>query len=82
MTDISYITKQKFSEIINIDYKDINTKRFNQKIYHKLLEKVGDRCYNNGYTLRNSVEIINKSLCKCADTEDDHRWDDLKKLTN
>ena len=64
MTDISYITKQKFSEIINIDYKDINTKRFNQKIYHKLLEKVGDRCYNNGYTLRNSVEMINKSLCK------------------
>ena len=40
MTDISYITKQKFSEIINIDYKDINTKRFNQKIYNKLLEKV------------------------------------------
>ena len=33
MTDISYITKQKFSEIINIDYKDFNTKRFNQKIY-------------------------------------------------
>ena len=64
MTDISYITKQKFSEIINIDYKDINTKRFNQKIYNKLLEKVGDRCYNNGYTLRNSVEMINKSLCK------------------
>ena len=32
MTDISYITKQKFSEIINIDYKDINTKQFNQKI--------------------------------------------------
>ena len=35
MTDITYITKQKFSEIINIDYKDINTKQFNQKIYHK-----------------------------------------------
>ena len=63
MTDISYITKQKFSEIINIDYKDI-TKRFDEKIYHKLLEKVGDRCYNNGYTIKNSVEMINKSLCK------------------
>ena len=29
-----------------------------------LLEKVGDRCYNNGYTIKNSVEMINKSLCK------------------
>ena len=38
MTDISYITKQKFSEIINIDYKDI-TKRFNEKIYHKTIRK-------------------------------------------
>ncbi|MDP7196888.1 MAG: DUF177 domain-containing protein [SAR202 cluster bacterium] len=25
---------------------------------------------------------LNKSLCKCAGTGDDHRWDELKKLTN
>ena len=73
MTDITYITKQKFSEIINIDYKDINTKQFNQKIYHKLLEKVGDRCYNNGYTLRNSVEMINKSLCKLENLDSENK---------
>ena len=63
MTDISYITKQKFSEIINIDYKDINTKRFNQKIYNKL-----NRIYKH-----NCLKATRYTICKGNDTNNQYR---------
>ena len=64
MKDISYINTQKLSEIINIEYNEINTKNLDQKVYNKLLEKVDNKCYKNGYILKNSIKMINKSLCK------------------
>ena len=36
MKDISYINTQKLSEIINIEYNEINTKNLDQKVYNKL----------------------------------------------
>ena len=73
MKDLSYINTQKLSEIINIEYNEINTKNLDQKIYNKLLEKVDNKCYKNGYILKNSIKMINKSLCKLENLDSENK---------
>ena len=73
MKDISYINTQKLSEIINIEYNEINTKNLDQKVYNKLLEKVDNKCYKNGYILKNSIKMINKSLCKLENLDSENK---------
>ena len=73
MKDISYINTQKLSEIISIEYNEINTKNLDQKIYNKLLEKIDNKCYKNGFILKNSIKMINKSLCKLENLDSENK---------
>jgi DNA-directed RNA polymerase subunit E'/Rpb7 len=51
-------------ENIKLNLNEMDTKNLNLKIYKKICEKVESKCYSNGYILKNSVDLINKSLGK------------------
>ena len=60
----SYISTQLFTENIKLNLNEINTKNLNLKIYSKICGKIEGKCYNNGFVLKDSVELINKRLGK------------------
>jgi DNA-directed RNA polymerase subunit E'/Rpb7 len=51
-------------ENIKLNLNEMDTKNLNLKIYKKICVKVDSKCYSNGYILKNSVDLINKSLGK------------------
>ena len=58
MKDISYINTQKLSEIINIEYNEINTKNLDQKIYNKRKRRIYYSKYYN--TKKDNKKFKNK----------------------
>lgn len=59
--DLSYISVQKLSEKINIKPNELN-KNINETIFYKLKTQNEGLCINEGYIIKNSIEIINKSM--------------------
>ena len=51
-------------ENIKLNLKEIDTKNLNLKIYKTICEKVENKCYSEGFILKNSIDLINKSLGK------------------
>jgi hypothetical protein len=48
-------------ENIKLNLKEIDTKNLNLKIYKTICEKVENKCYSEGFILKNSIDLINKS---------------------
>tara|TARA_Y100001958_G_C21247647_1_gene579263 strand:+ start:7054 stop:7584 length:531 start_codon:yes stop_codon:yes gene_type:complete len=59
--DLSFITNQKLSTKINIKPDELN-QNINEIIYYKLKSMNEGLCINEGYIIKNSIEIINKSM--------------------
>jgi DNA-directed RNA polymerase subunit E'/Rpb7 len=64
MGNKSYVCDQLFMENIKLNLKEIDTKNLNLKIYKTICEKVENKCYSEGFILKNSIDLINKSLGK------------------
>ena len=60
---LSYINIQKLNIKINIKPNELN-KNINEIIFLKLKKKTEGICINVGYVIRNSIDIINKSIGK------------------
>tara|TARA_Y100001958_G_scaffold159682_1_gene162418 strand:- start:2167 stop:2685 length:519 start_codon:yes stop_codon:yes gene_type:complete len=61
--DESYITDELLDITINIDIKDIN-KNINEIIINKIKNRIEGVCIDNGFIIKNSVNIVNKSIGK------------------
>ena len=59
--NLSYINLQKLSKKINIEPNELN-KNINETIYLKLIELNEGFCIDEGYIIKNSIKIINKSM--------------------
>ena len=58
---LSYINTQKLNKKINIKPNELN-QNINETIYLKLKNIVEGYCINEGYIIKNSIDIINKSI--------------------
>ena len=66
---MNYYNSEILNDKIHIDFKDINNKDINTKIYSLLKSKVENKCYKSGFILKNSVKPINKSLGKLVNLD-------------
>ena len=73
MSNISYINNQILNETIYLSYNEINIKDINQILRNKLIEKKEGKCYNNGYIIRGSINIINKTLGKLVNLDSENK---------
>jgi|TARA_B110000495_G_C22936194_1_gene547505 DNA-directed RNA polymerase subunit E'/Rpb7 len=64
MNNQSYVSNQLFTENIKLNLNEINTKNLNLKLYTKICEKIENKCYKEGYILKNSIKLVNKNLGK------------------
>ena len=64
MSNLSFVNEQLLNEIVNITNRDLNTTDINNEIYNKLIEKIENKCYNNGFIIKDSIELVNKTLGK------------------
>jgi len=60
----NYYNTQIFTEDLQLEYHNINTKNINLKIYNILKKKIENKCYKNGFIIKDSLKIINKNLGK------------------
>ena len=58
---LSYINLQKLSKKINIKPNELN-QNINETIHFKLKELNEGYCIDEGYIIKNSIDIINKSM--------------------
>ena len=61
--DTSYLIKELLDIIININVKDIN-KNINEIIHSKIKNKLEGVCIDSGYVIKDSINIVNKSIGK------------------
>jgi DNA-directed RNA polymerase subunit E'/Rpb7 len=59
--DLSFISNQKLSTKINLKPNELN-KNINEIIFYKLKTQNEGFCIKEGYIIKNSIEIINKSM--------------------
>ena len=59
----TYLIKELLDITVNIDVSEIN-KNINEIIYNKIKEKVENLCISSGFVIKDSIEIINKSIGK------------------
>ena len=62
MNNQSYVSNQLFTENIKLNLNEINTKNLNLKLYTKICEKIENKCYKEGYILKNSIKLVNNSV--------------------
>lgn len=61
--DESYLIKELLDITININIKDIN-KNINEIIHNKIKNKIEGVCIDSGYVIKDSINIVNKSIGK------------------
>ena len=69
MSEIKYYNKQIFTENIQLDFKNLNTTNINLKIYNILKKKIENKCYKNGFIIKDRIQLINKNLGKFQNLE-------------
>ena len=66
---MTYYTTEILNDKIQINYIDINIKNINTKIYSLLKSKVENKCYKNGFVIKDSIKPISKSLGKLVNLD-------------
>ena len=71
--NLSYINEQIFTDTIYLDPKDINTPNITELIIIKLKKKIGNKGYNDGYIIGNSIKYISKTLGKIVTLSNENK---------
>ena len=58
------LCNQILTDSIYVDIHNMNHKNINKYILNEIKNKIGDNCNDNGYSLKDTIEIINKNLGK------------------
>lgn len=58
----NYVVSQILTDKIYIIPSEINTKNIVELLVIKLKNKIGDKIYNNGYIIKNSITFIGKTM--------------------
>ena len=66
---MNYYNSEILNDKIHINFKDMNNKDINTKIYSLLKSKVENKCYKSGFIVKDSVKPINKSLGKLVNLD-------------
>ena len=70
---LSYINEQIFTDTIYLDPKDINTPNITELIIVKLKQKIGNKGYNDGYIISDSIKFISKTLGKIVTLSNENK---------
>ena len=70
---LSYINEQIFTDTIYLNPKDINTPNITELITIKLRKKIGNKSYNNGYIIDDSIDFISKTLGKIVTLSNENK---------
>ena len=70
---LSYINEQIFTDTIYLNPKDINTPNITDLIIIKLKKKIGNKSYNNGYIIDDSIDFISKTLGKIVTLSNENK---------
>ena len=70
---ISYISEQIFTDTIYLDPRDINTPNITGLIIIKLKKRIGNKSYNNGYIINDSIKFISKTLGKIVTLSNENK---------
>ena len=70
---LSYINEQIFTDTIYLNPKDINTPNITELIIIKLKKKIGNKSYNNGYIINDSIDFISKTLGKIVTLSNENK---------
>lgn len=60
----NYVINEILTEKIHININELNTKDIDTKIYCILKKKIENKCFKNGYIIKNSIIPISKNLGK------------------
>lgn len=60
----NYIVSQILTDKIDLNPSELSTPKIIELLVIKLKEKIGNKIYNNGYILKNSITFIGKSMGK------------------
>lgn len=59
---MSYISEQIIKEVIYLEPHNLNYNNLEKTIIKEIHSKLGDKCSNYGYIIKDSIQFLNKSL--------------------